>query len=130
MARKVNIHSNELYFFKEENEILEKKYRDIWIKSDYPELFLRPDFLEYVIKHTPNHYTLTQETLNSLFDSYKIEMEWQLKKKVIAVKLYKLLMYSSMALLIISLFSESWVFMLFCIFFMAIFNFISPKDFI
>jgi len=130
MIDKYEIRSRELYFFSEEDVILAKKYRDIWINSDYPELFRSPSFLEYVNKHEPSNYTLTQEKLNSLFDNYKNEMELQLRKKVNAVRAYKLLMYSSLAIFFMSLFLQSFGLIVFCTIVLAIFNFCRPKDFI
>lgn len=130
MIEQHEISSRELYFFSEENEILAKKYNDIRNNSNYPELFWPPSFLEYINKNKPSNYTLTQDKLNSLFDNYKNEMELQLRKKVNAVKVYKILLYSSLAIFFISLFLQSFGLMVFCTIVLAVFNFCSPKDFI
>ena len=64
IEKQKKIDSSELYFFFEEDQILAKKYREIWINSNHPELFNSPSFLTYVNKHTSKHNPIKQEELN------------------------------------------------------------------
>jgi hypothetical protein len=129
IEKQKNNDSRELYFFFEEDQILDKKYREIRINSDYPELFWSPSFLIYVNKHRTKHNTIKQEELNSLFESYKNEMELQLRKKVNGVKIYKILLYSSLLIFVLSFALETFGLTVFSVIILAILNFCSPKTF-
>ena len=130
IEKQKKIDSSELYFFFEEDQILDKKYREIRINSGYPELFDSPSFLTYVNKHRTKHNTIKQEELNSLFESYKNEMELQLRKKVNGVKIYKILLYSSFLIFVLSFPLETFGLTVFSVIILAILNFCSPRIFI
>ena len=130
IEKQKKIDSRELYFFFEEDQILAKKYREIWINSNHPELFNSPSFLTYVNKHTSKHNPIKQEELNSLFESYKNEMELQLRKKVNGVKTYNILLYTSLVIFVISIILGIFSLIVVSVIILAILNFCSPKIFI